>query len=77
MVSDTKHIVHVKLLDEITDVWRPAPAVKISDGIYQLLPSSDYDPVDESWEFAPDSIVRVIEKTDEDGTYLVALEKIR
>lgn len=49
--------VHVRLLDEGTEVTRPTLAVELGDGRYRLLPTQDYDPRDEVWEFPPESIV--------------------
>jgi hypothetical protein len=51
--------IYVKLLDEGTDVVRPVPARRLSEGIYEVLPTANYDPKDESWEFSPGSKVAV------------------
>lgn len=57
-VSSTEVVtVFVRLLDEGTDVWRPARADRLPDGSYRLLPPEGYDPEDEKWEFAPGSTV--------------------
>ena len=45
--------VFVRLLDEGTDVMRPVPASRVSNGIYKLLKTDDYDPEYETWEFLP------------------------
>lgn len=50
--------VFVRLLDEGTDVMRPVPACLISEGIYELLKTDDYDPEFEIWEFLPGQRVR-------------------
>lgn len=50
--------VYVRLLNEGTDVFRPTEAERVADGIYRLLPTSDYDPSDEQWEFLPGDVVR-------------------
>jgi len=39
-----------------------------------LLPTADYDPDDEHWEFLPGSIVRAKEVRDVEGVYLLAVE---
>jgi hypothetical protein len=49
--------VYVRLLDEGTDVWRPTTAVRLADGRFRLLPTDDYDPAIETWEFPPGSMV--------------------
>jgi hypothetical protein len=50
--------VYVKLLDEGTDVWRPTQAEPFGGMIAKLLPTPDYDPQDEHWEFPPKSFVK-------------------
>ncbi len=50
--------VYVELLDEGTTVWRPAPALRLAEGLYCLLSSPKYDPEDEKWAFVPGTIVR-------------------
>src|SRR5271165_5317588 len=35
--TDTEAVVYVRLLDEGTDVWRPARATALPDGTFQLL----------------------------------------
>jgi hypothetical protein len=51
-------VVYVRLLDEGTEVWRPTKGIRISDQVYMLLATADYDPETESWKFPPGSIVR-------------------
>jgi hypothetical protein len=50
-------IVHVRLLGEGTDVWRPVRARRISSGVFELAP--DPVPADENWEFPPGDRVTV------------------
>jgi hypothetical protein len=40
---------------------------------FKLLPTGNYDPNDEHWEFVPGSIVRAKEVRNVDGTYLLAV----
>jgi len=54
-----KTTVYVALLEEGTVCARPTQAEKLGNGLYRLLPTPDYDPADETWEFAPGSIVSV------------------
>jgi hypothetical protein len=49
--------VFVQLLDEGTIVYRPTEAVDLGLGRYRLLPTPDYDPEDETWEFLPGAVV--------------------
>ena len=65
---------YVALLDEGVDVWRPAQAESLDDGRYRLVGPV---PDTETWQFAPDSIVRCEFRTFEDGkSGLVAVEQM-
>jgi hypothetical protein len=75
--SGTDRTVYVRLLEEGTDVWRPAPAVELSDGVYQLGEPSGFDPSAELWEFPPHTRVRCTTKRFADGTEaLVAIAMV-
>ncbi len=52
--------IYVRLLDEGTEVLRPTFGKPIGNDTFELLPTSDYDPRDEKWEFAPGSIVKCV-----------------
>ena len=52
-------IVHVKLLDEGTLVFKPVPASGINETTYKLEGWDLYDPTDECWEFPPGSLVLI------------------
>ncbi|MEI6221433.1 MAG: hypothetical protein WCP97_01580 [bacterium] len=56
MNTKTKTI-FIRLLNEGTEVWRPVEGLSIRDNIYQLLPTDDYDPQIEEWEFKPGTYV--------------------
>ena len=77
MTQQTIAKIYVALLDEGTDVWRPTEATALGQGLYKLLPTPNYDPEDEIWEFLPGSIVRVKPKMFRDGEELVAIERVR
>jgi hypothetical protein len=64
----------VRLLDEGTEVSRPTDAVDLGNGLYKLLPTSNYDPDDETWEFLPGSTVRCETRHGVSGEYLVAVK---
>jgi hypothetical protein len=66
--SGTDRTVYVRLLAEGTNVWRPAPATELSDGVYQLGEPSGFDPRTELWEFPPHTRVRRATKKFADGT---------
>jgi len=58
MASSTDVLtVYVALLNEGTSVVRPTQAVKLGKNLYRVLPTQDYDPNDEEWEFPPGSVV--------------------
>ena len=65
--------VYVPLLYEGTDVWRPAPARKVSDSVYEILRPPQYDPDDEKWEFPPGSVVQCAPRRTSDGELLTAV----
>ena len=64
---------YVELLDEAIDTWRPVQAEGVGNGIFRLLPTPNYDPEDEKWEFPPGSLVRLVKKELSDGSVLVAI----
>jgi hypothetical protein len=65
--------IYVNLLDEGTPCSRPAQALAWGNGLFELLPTKDYDPKVEHWEFLPGSLVHV-KTADRDGeSYLVAV----
>ncbi len=50
-------IIHVYLLDEGVDCWRPVAAEHIRDDVYRIVgeaPNSE----DEKWQFLPGQLVR-------------------
>src|ERR1700730_19346236 len=51
--TDTEVVVYVRLLDEGTDVWRPARATALPDGTFRLLEPEGYDPNAQRGEFPP------------------------
>jgi hypothetical protein len=50
--------ISVRLLEEGVPTARPTQALSLGNGLYRILPTPDYDPEDEVWEFLPGSIVR-------------------
>jgi hypothetical protein len=61
--------IYVALLDEGTDVWRPAQAERLADGRYRLFGPM---PETECWEFPPGSVVAVRRTSFRDDDVLVA-----
>jgi L-methionine (R)-S-oxide reductase len=72
MGSGTKRI-HVRLLNEGTDVSRPVEAIEMGEGLFKILATTGYDPEDEEWEFPPGTIVRLKERHDNSGEYFIAI----
>jgi hypothetical protein len=67
--------IHVYLLEEGTDVWRPVSAEFIRNDIYRIIG----EPPDETerWEFMPGDVVRCKQQSFSDGKAgLVAYEKV-
>jgi hypothetical protein len=65
--------IYVRLLEEGTDCSRPTQGVVLGNGLFKLLPTANYDPNDEHWEFLPGSIVCAEEVRNVDGTFLLAV----
>lgn len=66
--------IYVQLLGEGTVCYRPIQGELVRRGIYKILPTEDYDPEDEKWEFKPDSIVECEEKLLSIGKVFVAVK---
>jgi hypothetical protein len=69
--------VYVRLLNEGTDVSRPTEALDLGNGLFELLPTSDYDPENETWEFPPGSLVLCEKHIGSIGEYLLASGLVR
>ena len=72
--TDKTITVYVRLLNEGTDVSRPTHAVDLGNGLFKILPTLDYDPEDETWEFLPGSRIRCQKKTSREGEYVLAVK---
>ena len=72
-VSATERtVVHVRLLDEGVDVWRPVEATRVSASTYRL--SDAPVPEDEAWSFGPGETV-VAEPREGSPRTLVAVAR--
>ena len=78
MTTSETVVVYVPLLDEGTPTLRGTQAIPLGKDLYKLLPTSDYDPEDETWEFLPGSIVQCdVTKGPRPGPlYLRAFKKV-
>jgi hypothetical protein len=72
----TREIIYIQLLNEGTFCVRPTLGEKMDEDIYRILPTDDYDPEDEVWEFLPGAVVRVENKKVSTGEVLIAIEKV-
>jgi hypothetical protein len=68
-------VVHVPLVNEGTDVYRPVPAVDIGSGRYVLLRPDQYDPDDEEWMFLPGDVVTCEKSNRDDVRLLIAASR--
>lgn len=76
MVMPVTTTIHVYLLDEGTDCWRPVSAEHIRDDVYRIV-GEPPDPEDEKWEYLPGAFVRCRQQTLSGGDCLVAYEAAR
>jgi hypothetical protein len=72
--------VYVRLLDEGTEVWRPVSAWRVKRNVFELDDANEAV-LEETWEFKNGERVicemRRLSKNDENGSGLVAIEKLR
>ena len=76
MAIDIEQIIYIQLLEEGTKVYRPIKAVEITQDVYRILESNEYDAEDEIWEFLPGSNVMVEEKILSGKSVLVAIKAV-
>ncbi len=70
--------IYVTLFDEGTPTIRGTEAEVLGNGLYKLLPTDNYDPEDETWEFLPGSVVKCESVKTEDGDeVLLAVEQVK
>lgn len=67
--------VFVELLEEGTPTIRGTRAIDMGDSTYKLLPTENYDPEDEIWEFLPGSIVRCRSGRDNKGNAILIADE--
>ena len=66
--------VHVRLLDEEVDVWRPVHAERLSGVTYRL--SAAPTPEDEVWSFQPGDIVVAERRAGGPDGLLIAVARV-
>lgn len=67
-------MIHVYLLDEGVDCWRPVEAVHEGGNRYRIS-GLNPDPSDEHWEFATGDLVHCERRTLSEGEALVAVRR--
>ncbi len=65
--------IHIRLLHEGTECSRPTEALDLGNGLYKVLPTPNYVPGDEVWEFPLGSIVRSEVRRSEGNEFLLAI----
>ena len=65
-------MIFIRLLDEGTEVWRPAEAEQVREGVFRIIAR---EPEGERWQFGSGSLVRCRQRTfSGGGNGLVAYE---
>ena len=64
--------IYISLLDEGTEVIRPTYGEALGNDIFRVLPTNDYDPEIESWQFLPYSLVECISQIREEEEIFLA-----
>jgi len=77
MGSSTSAVeIFIPLLNEGTDVLRPTQGLVLGPNEVQVLPTPDYDPTVEEWEFLPGSKVRCFREIRGGRELLVARQPV-
>jgi hypothetical protein len=77
MGSSTNTVeIFIFLLNEGTDVLRPTQGLVLGSDEVQVLPTPDYDPSVEEWEFPPGTTVRCVKEIRAGRELLVARQRI-
>lgn len=50
--------IYIQLLDEGSIAYRPTLAEELGVNIFRVMPTDNYDPEDEVWEFLPGDVVK-------------------
>ncbi len=69
--------IYIHLLNEGTPVMRPTQGLPLGgDLVYKVLPTTNYDPSDENWEFPPGSVVQCVKENKDGDNILIAKKRI-
>ncbi len=67
--------IYIALVDEGIEAWRPVPALRLEADTYVILRPDDYDPMFETWQFPPGTMVICEQKQLSDGIFPVAVRR--
>ncbi len=77
MGSSTSTVeIFIPLLNEGTDVLRPTRGLVVGSNEVQVLPTPNYDPTAEEWEFPPGTKVQCVREIRSGRELLVARQRI-
>ena len=65
---------HVRLLNEGREIFRPTRGLKMGAGLFKLVASPNYDSEGEAWEFLPGTVVRVEMHGGPNGNFPLAVK---
>jgi hypothetical protein len=65
---------HVRVLNEGTEIFRSTRGLKLGGGLFKLVASANYDPRLETWEHLPGSTVRVVIYHGRKGDFPLAVK---
>jgi hypothetical protein len=65
---------HVRLLNEGAETFRPTRGLKLGGGLFKLVACADYDPNHETWEHLPGATVRVVLHHGRTGDIAIAVK---
>jgi hypothetical protein len=69
--------IYVPLRNEGTDVLRPTTGILLEKDVVRVVPTRDYNPDVEEWEFLPGSTVRCVKEFRGGREILVARHPVR
>ena len=68
--------IYIPLLNEGTDVLRPTQGLRLGSDEFRVLPTPNYNPADEEWEFPPGTKVKCVQEVRGGRELLVARQRI-
>jgi len=75
-LSTNTVVLYIPLLNEGTDVLRPTTAILLRPGVVRVLPTEDYDPATDEWEFRPASEVQCQTEVRSGREVLIARHRV-